>query len=183
MFKKMETMFNISMVFSIAFAILGIVMIANPTTSLNVICTIIAITVIINGIVWVANHFSKPEDNKMDTLVIGIVSIILGVVLMTHPKYLEVIVGLLVGIWIILESASDINISLKLRKSEAPWLLTLSLSTIALIAGIVLVCNPQESAQTLMIWSGITLLINSVTTFIDKIIFKKYVKEVKKFFN
>ena len=183
MFKKMETMFNISMVLSIVLAILGVIMIANPTTSLNIICTTIAITVIIQGILWVANHFSRSEDNKMDTLVVGIVSIIIGIVLMVHPKYLEVIVGLLVGIWIILESASDINVSFKLRKTDAPWLLTLSLSSIALIAGIILVCNPQESAQTLMMWSGITLLINSVTTFIDKIIFKKYVENIKELFN
>ena len=182
MFKKMETMFNISMFLSVVLAILGIVMIANPSTSLTVICTAIAITVIVQGVIWVANHFSESEDNKMDTLVIGIVSIIFGIVLLTHPKYLEVIVGLLVGIWIILESANDMNISFKLRKSDAPWILTLCLSTIALIAGIVLVCNPQESAAALMVWSGITLLIDSVITFIDKIIFKKYVKEIKNIF-
>ena len=180
MFKKIETMFNISMVFSIVFAILGIVMIANPTTALNVICTSIAIVVIIKGIIWVANHFSKSEDNQTDTLVVGIVLIVLGIILMTHSKYIEVIVGLLVGISIILESVSDINVSFKLRKTEAPWLLTFCLSIITFIVGVVLVCNPQESAETVMIWSGISLLINSVTTFVDKKIFKKYIKEVKK---
>ena len=109
MFKKMEKMFNISMVFSIVFAILGIVMIANPTTSLNVICTAIAITVIIKGIVWVANHFSKSEDNQTDTLVIGIVSIVFGIIFLTNAQYLKFIVGLLLGITIVLESASDIK--------------------------------------------------------------------------
>ena len=33
MFKKMETMFNISMFLSVVLAILGIVMIANPSTT------------------------------------------------------------------------------------------------------------------------------------------------------
>ena len=101
---------------------------------------------------------------------------------MTHPKYIEVIVGLLVGISIVLESVSDINVSFHLRKTDAPWLLTLCLSIITLIVGIVLVCNPQESAETVMIWSGISLLINSVTTFVDKIIFKKHIQEIKKVF-
>lgn len=178
MLNKLKTAFNASIIFSIMLAILGIIMIVNPRTSLEIVCTTIAIYIIVKGIFSLIMYFNKSNVYlPVESFVSGIVSIILGVVLLQNPNYLNIIVGLLLGIWIILESVNDINISIKLRKTNAPWLLTLCLSIFSLMAGIILICNPQESAETLVIWSGIVLLINSIVTCLDKIIFKRYAKE------
>lgn len=115
-----------------------------------------------------------------EPLVPGIISIIIGIVFFMNPDYFETVTALLVGIWIILESINDVSISWKLRKTDAPWLITFCLSIISLLAGIILLFNPHESAEVLLMWSGIILFINSVISVIDKFIFKKYVKELKK---
>ena len=179
--KKLKRMFNLSIVFSILLAILGGAMIIHPNVTLNTMCKILAVYVIIRGICKVIMHF-KESDTYLpyDPLMPGIVSIIMGLILFTHPNYIETLVGILVGIWIVIESINDINISWKLRKTEAPWLITLILGIISLIAGVVLLVNPGESADMVMVWSGIILLVNSITSCIDKFIFKKYVNEIKR---
>ena len=179
--KKLKSIFNLSIIFSVLLAVLGVVMIIHPNVTLNTMCKILAVYVIIRGICKVFMHFKESDTYLLyDPLIPGIVSIIMGLILFTHPNYIETLVGILVGIFIVIESINDINISWKLRKTEAPWLITLILGVISLIAGIVLLANPSDSADMVMIWSGIIILINSITSCIDKLIFKKYVKEIKK---
>ena len=179
--KKLKRMFNLSIVFSALLAILGVVMIIHPNVTLTTMSKILAVYVIIRGVCKVIIHFKESDIYlPYDPLMPGIVSIIMGLILFTHPNYIETLVGILVGIWIVIESINDINISWKLRSTDAPWLITLILGIVSLIAGIILLINPAESAEAVMIWSGIILLINSITSCVDKFIFKKYVKEIKK---
>ena len=178
--KKLKRMFNLSIIFSILLAVLGVVMIIHPNVTLNTMSKILAGYVIIRGICKVILHF-KEIDNYMpfNQLMPGIICIVVGLILFTHPNFIETLVGILVGIWIVTESLNDINIAWKLRKTDAPWLITLVLGMISLVAGIILLVNPTESADAVMIWSGTILLINSITSCIDKFIFKKYVKDIK----
>ena len=179
--KRLKRMFNLSIIFSILLAILGVVMIIHPNVTLITMSKILAVYVIIRGIFKVILHFKEIDDYMpFDQLMPGIVCIVVGLILFTHLNYIETLVGILVGIWIVTESLNDINIGWKLRKTEAPWLITLILGIVSLIAGIILLVNPAESAEAVMVWSGIILLINSITSCIDKFIFKKYVKDIKK---
>ena len=179
--KRLKRMFNLSIIFSILLAVLGVVMIIHPNVTLNTMSKILAVYVVIRGICKVIIHFKEIDDYMpFDQLMPGIVCIVVGLILFTHLNYIETLVGILVGIWIVTESLNDINIGWKLRKTEAPWLITLILGIVSLIAGIILLVNPAESAEAVMVWSGIILLINSITSCIDKFIFKKYVKDIKK---
>ena len=181
MIKKAKNIFNASIVFSILLAILGLVMIINPGTTLDVMCKIFAVIIILKGLFLVVMNFKDSNVYlPFEPLVPGIISIIIGIVLFMNPDYFETVTALLVGIWIILESINDVSISWKLRKTDAPWLITFCLSVISLLAGIILLFNPHESAEVLLMWSGIILFINSLISVIDKFIFKKYVKELKK---
>ena len=179
--KKLKRMFNLSIVFSGILAILGVIMIIHPNVTLITLSKIFAVYVIIRGICKVILHFKELDEYMpFDQLMPGIVCIVVGLILFTHPNYIETLVGFLVGIWIVTESLNDINIAWKLRKTDVPWLITLILGVVSLIAGIILLVNPAESADAVMIWSGIILLINSITSCIDKFIFKKYIKDIKK---
>ena len=181
MVKKAKFYYNASIVFSILLAILGFVMIFSPGTTLDVMCEILAAIVTIEGISLIVMAIKKSNTYlPFEPLVLGVISIIIGIILFIHPSYLETIAGIIVGIWIIVESVYDVSISLKLKETDAPWGLTLCLAIVSLIAGIILLVNPQLSAEALLIWAGIILIINSITSIIDKIVFKNYVNELKK---
>lgn len=181
MLKKMKQIYNVSIVFSILLAVFGVIMILVPEMALDVICKIFAVFIIARGLFLVVINFQNQDVYlPFEPFTSGIISIIMGIVLLIHPNYFEAIAGILVGLWIVIESINDISISIKLSKTEVPWLITLILAILSLIAGIILLFNPQKSAKALVIWSGIILIINSITSCIDKFIFKKYVKEIKK---
>lgn len=180
MIKKLKNIYNASMIFSIILAIIGLIMIIIPNISLDIICKLLAIYLIIQGVFFCYMNFcDRAMILPFEIFGIGVLSIIMGIVIFIHPNYLETILGILVGIWIILQSITDISISISLKNTKAPWLLTLLLASISILAGIILLFNPEESASALIMWIGIILLINSISSLIDKIIFKKYMIELE----
>ena len=184
MLKKLNTFINYSILISILLTILGIVMIIFPKTSLNTFAIILAIFLIIGGIYLIILDIRMHENLiPVDTLFQGILSIIVGILMFIYPDTLSIIIPIALGTWFILGSIVKLRISLPLRYIDSSLVtITIILSILSIICGIVLIINPTITSITITLLAGITLVIYSISDIIDMIIFKKNIKEIVKNF-
>ena len=169
---------NISIVTSIVYVILGIIIISNPEATLSIVGTVIAVLAILYGIiVSIINIANIKEEN---TLVIGILLIVMGIALIIYPNSLSVLISLGIGIWFITSSVTRIKYSVILKDvPEVNWVVLLVGAIITLIIGITFVFAPLASAVALTTFSGVMMIIYSVIDIVEIILIKKNMKEIE----
>ena len=172
---------NSVIISSIIALIVGIVMIAFPKLSIETIGIIVAIYFVVHGFVLIFLDFKASELYiPFDGLFTGVLSILLGAVLLYKPDLVPVIITIVIGVWMILSSINYIRMAIKLCNSKLPWLAILLLGILDLIVGIVMILNPLESTLTLELFVGIMLIIHSIINIVDMIIIKKDVSDISK---
>lgn len=168
----------ISILTSVVFAILGIVMIANPETTIAIVASVLGITIIVIGLEKIISYcVMKGNKNFYNyELIYGIIAIIFGILIMTQSNTFATIVKIIIGIWIAYAGLIKINFALKLKKAGIKsWTIVLILSTISLLAGIlVMFCN----TSSIVILTAVVMIIYAVSNLIDEIIFIKNVDKV-----
>lgn len=175
---------NSFIVSSILAFVIGLTMVIFPKTSVETIGIIAAAYIITHGIVLIyldvkATKYYIPFDGFLS----GVFSILMGIVLCYKPSVLPVVFTIVFGLWVIASSINIIKIALHLRNTDLPWLLILLLGILDLIAGFVLLINPFASTISIIVFTGIVLMVHSVINIIDMLIIKKDIKEISKEFN
>ncbi len=166
---------------SVLACIVGLIMVLNPNMSVKTIGTIVACYIIFQGIVFIfldmkASRYFIPFDGILS----GIVSIVLGILLISKPDMLSTILAIVVGVWISLASVNTIKLSLALKKYDTPWILLLLLGILDLISGIIVVLNPFEASISMTVLAGIMIMAHSIITIADMIVIKRDVKRISK---
>ena len=181
MLKKINNFILSSIIVSILFILIGFGMIVFPEISLDVIAYTLATIFVVLGIYLFA------LDNKaaylFDTMLIGVIMIIMGILLFIYPKSFSLLIPIVLGIWIITDSLFKIRISISLREYEdVPWVISLILAIISLICGIVFLIHPLASSSVITAVFGSLIIIYAVSDIVDMIMFKRYISKIVKIF-
>ena len=140
--------------------ILGIVVAAQPSGSLNVIAVLVGIVAIISGIFHLVRVFDREEQHRVWLGVAGFLYVVVGVVLIRHLSLTVALFGLLVGItWIVQGIAALIGAFAGSREGAVWWGV---FGAISLIAGIVVVANPSTSITVLTVLVGIWFIVMGI---------------------
>lgn len=179
----MERYFKSSILTSTLLFCLGILLIFESEV------TVITISYVIGSILVAAGTFAliryvsvnkKGFDASELDLLYGIVTIILGILIITHPQAIASIIPIILGIAIIISSASKIQYAFNLKNNENElWKMTMIIAVISTICGIVLLFNPFAGALLLMRIVGIFIVIYSILDIVSTYIIKKNVDEFK----
>lgn len=167
----------VSIIVAIAFAILGIIIIAHPEGVEKTITTILAIIVLLVGIEKIISYFAFKGNGNLYNyeLIIGIIAILLSVAMFVYSEVFTTIFRVIVGIWIAYEGIMKIGISLKLKGVRVTlWIPMLVLSIITLIAGMYIICNKS----TIIIAIAIIMIVYAAIEIIDEAIFMKNVDKL-----
>ncbi len=173
-----------SIIFSSIMAIIvGLILIFYPSISLKTMGIIAAIYIIVYGIILIildvkAYKYYIPFDGMLP----GILSVVLGIILICKPSILSIVFAIAIGVWIILTSINSLKLSLALKGEDVPWVLLLILGILDLILGVIVVFNPFEASLTLSIFIGIMLIIHAIIDIVDMIIIKRDVKRISSAF-
>ena len=166
-----------SIVNSLVLAIIGIVMIYNPQTTMQFISTILGIFFIVMGIIKLINYFVTKGNSSLFTndIAWGIISIIIGLVVIVYSSTIENIFRIMIGIWIIYSGFTRLNLSFKLKSvSQKVWAFVLILSVLMIIGGLYVTFYPGALIVTL----GVIILIYSIMDIIEGFIFMRNIKEL-----
>jgi uncharacterized membrane protein HdeD (DUF308 family) len=139
--------------------IAGIVCIAKPDNSLATLAVIIGIFVLVDGIFTIVVSFTTTQNRGL-IATLGVLSVVVGVLLIRHPIGGVTAVALILGIWLI--AAGVVRF---IAVFEFPghrfWRLLVSLAL--MIAGIVIVSDKNIGYATLALIAGLGFIAYGLT--------------------
>lgn len=148
-------------VVSVLFCIAGILFIALPEISAKIVGIEIGIAAIVFGIVKLIGYFSKDLYRlafQFD-LEFGILMVVLGTIVLFHPKNVMAFIAAAFGIAILFDGLFKIRIALDSKRfGIKDWWLILSLAIIAGIIGVALIFDSAFGAGVLTILMGVSFL-------------------------
>ena len=181
MIKKINKFVDLSIIASIIFTIIGLCLIIFPDVSLNIMSYVIGGLFLIFGIYL----FTINYDSLIltDMIFFGVMMVLLGVILIVYPKLIAQLIPIVLGIWSITDSIVKIRISLSLKDyDDTPWVLTLVLSIISMLCGVVFILHPLASSEVITTFIGALIMIYALSDIIDMFMFKKHINDVIKSF-
>lgn len=174
----------VSIISSIIFIVLGIMFVMHPETSLTIMAYTISILLIGNGVYQLIMGYSKVSFSLLDGFTSGILSIILGVLILLKPLALSIIIPITIGLWFIISSSYKLRISIALRSvKESIWLLVFVMSLLMMVCGIILIFNPLSGLITITKLIGILIIVYSIIDIVEAIIIKKNIDYLNDFFD
>ena len=150
------------MLMSIAYIVIGMMLLIMPQTSLLWICYAFGAVVLITGIVCLIQYarirgtgFTAPF-----MLVGGVITAGLGIFTLAKPQVVASFLPVVFGIFIVVDGLSRIGsaIDLAKRKGQKWWVLLL-LSIVSVALGILLVLHPFGAAVSVVMVCGILLIV------------------------
>lgn len=177
--KIMKDFFKSSVITSIILFILGILLVFQSET------TILTISYIIGGILvavgalalirFIKNSKNPTAHNELD-IIYGIVTIIFGIIIIKNYAALASIIPIIIGIGIIMSSATKLNYAFQLKANKnSLWKTTMAISIISTICGIVLLFNPFKAALGIMKIVGAFIIIYAILDIVSTFAIKSSV--------
>jgi uncharacterized membrane protein HdeD (DUF308 family) len=166
--KKISKAKKASLIVSLATVLLGIVLILWPGSSVELICRILGICVLIFGAAKLIGYFSDDVYRsafRFD-LVLGIFSAILGLVLIFRPDTIISLAHILVGVYVFIEGVFKVQSAVDAKRMGVSgwWALAVG-AAVTVIVGLVLVFFPFDAAKTVVRAIGIALIIEGAESF------------------
>lgn len=181
MIKKINKFVDLSIIASIIFTIIGLCLIIFPDVSLNIMTYVIGGLFLIFGIYLFTINYNSLI--LTDMIFFGVMMVLLGVILIVYPKLIAQLIPIVLGIWFITDSIVKIRISLSLKDyDDTPWVLTLVLSIISMLCGVVFILHPLASSEVITTFIGALIMIYALSDIIDMFMFKKHINDVIKSF-
>lgn len=166
-----------SLISSIIFAILGIILIVNPEGTVKLISGILGTMFIIIGLYKLATYFANRKDNNFYDLNLsyGIIAVILGIVTIVYTREIGSIFRILIGIWIIYSAITRMNLSVRLKAIDSKaWIYSLIIALAMFICGLYIIFT----ANAIIVTIGTIILIYSILDIIESILFLNNVSEL-----
>lgn len=177
----MSKFFRSSILGSIGMAILGILLIFYSEITIVSISYVIGAILIAIGVLALLKFvqaYNRSSRNELD-IVYGIVSVILGIIVITNPEAIASIIPFVVAIIIIISSATKLQYSLELKKNDNElWKSTMIISIISMLCGVLLIFNPFKGAVMFTRVVGILVLIYALLDISSTISIKRSVKQI-----
>lgn len=180
---KMKKFFKSSIVSSVLLMILGWLLIFKSEATVIIISYIIGGGLIALGVVALLRYIKETKENKATELDIlyGIITMILGVLVISNPKTLASIIPFVLGVCIVVNSSVKIQYAMELKNDNNKlWKATMIVATLCAICGVVLIFNPFAGAQVITKAIGIFIIVYAVLDMVSTITIRRNVMSIKK---
>ena len=137
----------------------GVIVLFKPGDSLATLAVIAGIYLLVDGILELASSFMSSTRNRGTVALFGAITAIVGVLLIRHPISGVAAVALLIGLWLIVIGVIRFATAFDEYEYRAWYAFA---GVVELIAGIVIVANPDIGYATLAILVGIGFIINGI---------------------
>mgnify|MGYP000631621038 CR=1 FL=1 len=143
------------MLLSIAYIVIGMMLLVMPQTSLLWICYAFGAVVLITGIVCLVQYARiRGTGFTAPFMLVG------GVFTLVRPQVVASFLPVVFGIFIVVDGLSRIGTAIDLAKRKGQkWWLLLLLSLVSVALGVVLVLHPFDAAIGVTMLCGILLIV------------------------
>jgi len=185
--KYLENQFNLYMLancgVSLLMILLGFVLYVNPTIAIKTVSWLIGLIFIIVGALSIYSYIKKDRITLLSfNLIYGIISAVVGLLVILNPFAIANILTVGLGIWLIVSGGLKVNYSIRLKAiKEQSWALTLVVGIISIIFGLMVILNPF-SKLILVEVIGLFLIVYGIIDLTDILLLKKRAKNFIKIF-
>jgi uncharacterized membrane protein HdeD (DUF308 family) len=137
----------------------GVIILFKPSDSLATLAVIAGVFLLLDGILELIDSFMRSTANRGLVALVGVLSAIVGVLLIRHPVGGVAAVALLIGIWLI--AVGVIRFATAFEEYENRGWHALA-GVVEVIAGVVIVANPDIGFGTLAILVGLGFIFNGI---------------------
>jgi uncharacterized membrane protein HdeD (DUF308 family) len=134
----------------------GIIVLLVPNDSLATLAVVSGVFLLVDGVFELMSALGRGVEHRGLLIVVGVLSVIAGIILVRHPFTAVVGFALLVGIWLL-----TIGIIRMFEWFAGPergaWSITVAV--LEVIAGIVIVAVPGIGLATLAVFVGIAFIL------------------------
>ncbi len=178
-FKKYLTATILS---SIILMVLGILLIFKSRDVMFMLSYVVGAILVSLGTVAIIRFLRKAKRQEPTELDIayGMISIILGIIVISHPEGIASIVPIILGIGIIINSANKFDYSLQLKAAKnSIWKTTMVIAIISTLCGIILLFNPFAAAEAATKVIGVFIIIYAILDLISALTVRKTVVNIR----
>lgn len=169
---------SFSIVTIIASVVFGIVLLLFPEQSIKYISIAFGAVLILLGLAAVIQYFVKSANAFV--LSLGIIVMIFGVIICAKYKTIVSLVELLFGLFLLFSGIVDFVTSLQSSvRATSSWWVTLLLSVVSVVFGVVSIIQPFAVTATLVRFIGAGLLIYAVLDIITYVRFRSIGRAVE----
>lgn len=162
---------------------LGIAAFAWPLGSYVVLAMVFSFSFLISGISEII--FSIANKNNIENwgwyLAFGIVTFVLGFLLLANPAASMTVLAFYIGFTILFRSISSVSLAMDVKRHgsrEWGWLLVLGI--MGAVLSIILIWNPLLAGMTITFWIGLMFLFSGLFSVYFSIQLKKLHRQAKK---
>ena len=151
-----------TMLLSIAYIVIGMLLLIMPEASLLWICNAFGVVVLVTGIVCPIQYarirgtgFTAPF-----MLVGGVITAGLGIFTLAKPQVVASFLPVVFGIFIVVDGVSRVGTAIDLAKRKGQkWWMLLLLSIVSVGLGVLLLLHPFDAAVSVVMLCGILLIV------------------------
>ena len=144
---------------------LGLLLIFNSDDTIRAVTYVIGAVLIALGVVAIINFIRSRDDLHQLDIIYGIVTIILGVLVIQNPDVIEKLLPFVVGIGIIITSGTKLKYALDLREIKEPvWKYTLIVAVISAVLGVILIFKSEIIVEIIGIVISIYAVLDIIST-------------------
>jgi len=130
----------------------GAIVLARPDDSLATLAVISGVFVLVDGIFALAASLSRRAENRGLVAVLGVLSVIVGTLLIRHPIKGVTAIALLLGIWLIAAGVVRLVVAFEVPEHR---IRRLAVAVVMGAAGVVIVGSPHIGYKTLALITGL----------------------------
>jgi len=173
--KGMNKIFNVSIVTSVIILVLGIFLFIQPDTIIRIVSIILGGIILIPGITSLIDYF---KNKYQPSLITGIVTMIIGLILIINTELVASILPFILGIYFIINGINRLQYALELRRQRMNFTTSLVFSILIIICGILFIINPFSGALAITKVMGIFMIIYALLDLTNSILLKREMHEV-----
>ena len=151
-----------TMLLSIAYIVIGMLLLIMPEASLLWICNAFGVIVLVTGIICLIQYarirgtgFTAPF-----MLVGGVITAGLGIFTLAKPQVVASFLPVVFGIFIVVDGVSRVGTAIDLAKRKGQkWWMLLLLSIVSVGLGALLLLHPFDAAVSVVMLCGILLIV------------------------
>lgn len=167
---------------AICYVALGIALIVWPAASINVFCYVLGGVTAAYGL-WQIYRFISHREERYATLslMVGIVALALGICFFVKPELFVSILPFILGLYLIFDGVVKLQAAIDIKKEGyQKWGILLLLAVLMIALGVVILLNPFQSAQALITFIGICMLLDGVINLWNAFVVWQHLRVLKK---
>lgn len=164
---------------SVLFCLVGVLLAVYPDMSALTLCYLLGAVLVLCGLTKIVGYFSHDLYNlafQFD-LALGIFVSAVGIIMLVYPKKVLTFLAVLIGLFVLIDGVFKCQTSLDAKRFGLPnWWLILLGSLLCAALGILLILDPFGGSNVLMIFIGVSLIVDGAQNLFNALYTVKIIK-------